>query len=95
MIEYLYSAIRVTAGANEVVAAQVCDAIGNPITEGCYFVLHLTDNEIAMIKGNCNEEGIFTFEIPAEVSKNLKGRYWYCIKHYDTEICFKQPIYFV
>lgn len=94
MVEYLYDAIRATAGTDIAIAAEVTDEIGNVITDGCSFVLHIDDNKMISLPGYCLE-GIFMFEIPADITKDLKGRYWYCIKHYNDQLCFKQPIYFI
>lgn len=94
MVEYLYDAIRATAGVDVTIAAEVTDEIGNVITDGCSFVLHIDDNKMISITGEC-VEGIFAFTIPADITKDLKGRHWYCVKHDDEQLCFKQPIYFV
>lgn len=94
MIEYLYDAIRATAGTNATIAAEATDELGNPISDGCYFVIHIDDNKMISFTGDC-VEGVWVFEIPAEITKDLKGKYWYCIKHNDEQLCFKQPIYFV
>jgi hypothetical protein len=44
--------------------------------------------------------GVYTddtwyFTIPAELTKGRKGKHWYCVCHEDTNLCFKQPIYFI
>jgi len=94
MIEYLYDAIRATAGTNIVIAAEATDELGRPITDGCSFVLHMDDNKMFSTTGEC-VNGIFSFKVPADVTKDLKGRYWYCVQHNDEQLCFKQPIYFI
>lgn len=94
MIEYLYDVIRVSAGGDATITAEATDGAGNPISDGCYFILYLEDNKIISFSGDC-VNGIWNFTIPADITKDLKGRYWYCIKHNDNDLCFKQPIYFV
>jgi hypothetical protein len=94
MVEYLYDAIRATAGTDITIAAEATDELGNVITDGCSFVLHLDDNKMVSTTGDYFE-GVWSFTIPADITKDLKGRYWYCVKHYDSQLCFKQPIYFV
>ena len=97
MIEYLYDAIRAAAGNDLVISADITDEFDQPVTENCVLWLHDTDREtmIAEIKGNYSEEEGWTFTIPAEITKGLKGRYWYCVRHEGTSLCFKQPIYLV
>ena len=94
MIEYLYNAIRASAGTDLTIAAQVLDSAGNPITEGCELVLHLNDESMLTVDGEFSND-IWVFIIPAKYTVNLKGRSWYCVKHNDEQLCFKQPIYFV
>lgn len=94
MVEYLYNAIRATAGAENVITAKVTDDTGAPITAGVQLVLHISDNEMIAFEGEYLEE-TWMFPIPAEMTKDLKGRYWYCVRHYTDQLCFKQPIYFV
>jgi hypothetical protein len=93
MVEYLYNAIRATAG-NEITISAVITNENNNITENCCLWLHDKDKDtmLAEINGIYNGEE-WTFTIPAEVTKGLKGRYWYCIRHGDNSLCFKQPMY--
>lgn len=94
MLEYLYNAIRATAGANEIIAAKVTDETGAPITAGVQLVLHTKDNTMITIEGEYMED-TWMFPLSADLTKDLKGRCWYCIRHYDDQLCFQQPIYFV
>ena len=94
MIEYLHTAIRASAGENIAISAEVTDELGNIVTEDCALIIYLENNGILMIGGNCID-GIFTFEVPGDMTKDLKGRYWYCVRHNGEPVCFKQPIYFV
>lgn len=94
MIEYLYDAIRATAGSDIQIAARVLDDLGNPIVEGCEFILNIDDETMITVGGDY-KDGIWTFPIPAEFTKGLKGRYWYCMRHNDEQLCFMNAIYFV
>lgn len=95
MIEYLYNAIRATAGNDITIAAELTNTSGEAIAEGCHLMLFDPEKKlIATIDGVCNEAE-WSFTIPAELTKGLNGRYWYCICHYNTNLCFKQPIYLV
>jgi hypothetical protein len=94
MLEYLYDAIRATAGSELQITAKVFDDLGKPIVEGCEFVLHINDESIITIGGSY-EGDTWVFTIPAEFTKGLKGRYWYCIKHGSEQLCFMQAIYLV
>lgn len=94
MIEYLYDAIRATAGSDIQVAAKVFDNLGNPIVSGCEFVLHIDDETMLTVGGDYVED-TWVFPIPAEFTKGLKGRYWYCIKHENEQISFNQAMYLV
>lgn len=96
MIEYLYDAIRAVAGQDITVSATITDDAGYFITEGCEFTIHSDDGELYTAQGiYIAEEGTWAFAIPAEVTKGLKGRYWYCIRHSGINICFKQPMYLI
>lgn len=96
MIEYLYDAIRAHAGNDITIAAVVTDDEGNNITEDCALVLHDKDREtmIAKFEGTYSE-GEWLFLIPADITKGLDGRYWYCVMRKGNALCFKQPIYLV
>lgn len=95
MIEYLYNAIRATAGEDITISAKITDEIGEPISIGCHLNLYDDNGQIAKIDGECID-GLYEFTIPAETTTNLHGRYWYCMcdeKHIKLQ--FKQPIYLV
>jgi hypothetical protein len=93
MIEYLYDAIRATAGTDIIIAAEVTEDNGDIVTEGCNLVLHI-DEEMKEFSGVC-KNGLWEFTIPAAATSGLSGRYWYCVKRNNIMICFKQPIYLV
>ncbi len=94
MVEYLYNAIRATAGSDATIMAHITDN-ESEITSGCGFMLHLDDSKVIMFDGTYGEDGFWYFTIPAETSKDLKGRYWYCFCQDNATLCFKQPIYFI
>lgn len=97
MIEYLYNLIMATSGSTAAIAATITDENGSLITSECSLVLHDKDRDamIEEVTGTYDADTEeWTFVISAATTKELKGRYWYCIKHSGTNICFKQPIYF-
>lgn len=98
MIEYLYNAIRALPGNDIVISAEVTNNADKLITEGCSLVFHDKDRDtmIAKIDGVYDEESEeWTFTIPAELTKGLSGRYWYCIQHEGNSLCFREPIYLI
>lgn len=98
MIEYLYDLIRATSGSTATIKSVITEEDGSFITEDCKLVLHDKDRDtmIEEVAGTYDADtNEWTFIISAATTKELKGRYWYCIKHSGTNICFKTPIYFV
>lgn len=95
MIEYLYDVIRAVPGQPISVSAVITEDGETPITEGCKFTLHDNElQEICSVDGiYLEEEGSWQFEVPAEITLGMNGRYWYCIRHDDINLCFKKPIY--
>ena len=73
------------------------DEDGNLIKEDCHLTLFAPDREekVSIIDGIYNStDNEWNFTIPAEVTKELRGRYWYIISHAGKSLCFKEPIYF-
>lgn len=94
MIEYLHNAIRATAGTPIVITAVITDDSESPIESGCCLGLHNDKEMMAMYEGTFNADTqLWEFAIPAEDTADLCGRFWYCIKHNDEMLCFKEPIY--
>lgn len=96
MVEYLYDTIRAVSGQEIKINAYITDENENIISEGCYFVLHDgTGNEMLLRKnGNYVSESLcWEFLLAPEETKGLNGKYFYCIQHEDSNLCFKQPIY--
>lgn len=98
MIEYLYDAIRATAGQDITITAEITNDEGEQLTEACHLMLYGIDKEslITTVNGEYFEEDSeWRFTIPGEATKGLSGRYWYCICYHDINLCFKEPIYLV
>ena len=68
------------------------DDDGNLITDACGLMLHDDNKMLTKVYGNFDGEQ-WSFEIPAETTKGLSGRFWYCICRNNTNLCFKTPIY--
>ena len=94
MIEYLYNAIRATAGEDITITADITDDSGECIGEGCAIMLWDDDNLLTSVNGMLIDD-LWTFTIPAASTSGLKGRYWYCICHNHSKLQFKEPIYLV
>lgn len=91
MIEYLYNTIRVAGQGIETIVAQVSDNDGNPITEGVMFMVY-DDKELVFEVAGEYKDNLWYFPVS---TRGLTGKYWYCICHEDSQLCFKQPIYFM
>lgn len=95
MIEYLYNAIRATAGEDITISAIVKDEAGNDITSGCHLNLYNDEERMSSFDG-VYIAGCWEFTIPAAETANLSGRYWYCLCSQEhSKLNFKQPIYLV
>ena len=98
MVEYLYDAVRALAEQDIPIRAIITDEEENQITENCKLVLHDKDAEQMLLKVDgvyLPENLIWEFVIPAEATKDMRGRYWYCVQHDGNAMCFKQPIYLI
>lgn len=94
MVEYLYNAIRATSGEAVTIAAKITDDNGEVITSDSYLEIYSDVELLETISGIYDGE-MWDFIIPEATTKELKGRYWYCIKYGDCSLSFKQPIYFI
>ena len=94
MIEYLDTAIRATAGEDICICAEITDSENNPVTENCHIMLYDNLSLLATINGVFDGE-LWSFDIPANTTAGLKGRYWYCICADMESLCFKQPLYLI
>lgn len=94
MIEYLHDAIRATAGEEICICAEITDNKGTAITENCHIMLYDSLSLLVTVMGVYDGE-VWYFDIPADITAGLKGRYWYCICADNTSLCFKQPIYLI
>jgi hypothetical protein len=93
--EYLYTALRATAGEEITINAYVTDGDGKAITEGCG--LTITDgktNVIAKVEGTFEGDS-WLFTIPADATEGLTGRHFYRVTKGESSLCFPTPIYFV
>ena len=96
MVEYLYNAIRATAGQEITIAANVTDESGVTIDNGCCLMFHGDNDKTVSVNGEYVETlDLWTFTIEPEITEGLKGRYWYCIQRNGANLCFKEPIYLV
>lgn len=95
MIEYLYDAIRATAGEDIPIAAIIKDETGEAITENCHLMLYDDLMLLGTVDGLYVEDGEWGFVIPADLTDGRIGRYWYCICADNASLCFKQPIYLI
>ena len=95
MIEYLYNAIKATAGRDIELAAKVTNESGKVVNEQCHLMLMDESGDlITRATGNLID-GVWQFTIPAAVTADKQGRFWYCICGEEQNYCFKQPIYLV
>lgn len=97
MIEYLFNTIRATANEEIVITAKVTTPTGEPVEGGTHIgIYNDADERLVMVIGE-EIDGVYEYTIPAILTKDLKGKYWYCICCNDTHksYCFKQPIYFI
>lgn len=94
MIEYLYDAIRATAGEDIIISAKITDDSGEHIDEICNLKLFNNNEVISDVPGVYNGE-LWDFTIPAADTANLSGRYFYSICHRGNSISFKEPIYLI
>lgn len=94
MIEYLYNAIRATAGEDITIAAEITDNSGFCVNDGCALMLWDDEKLLTSVDGVLIDD-LWNFTIPGDATSGLKGRYWYCVCHYHSKLQFKEPIYFV
>ena len=93
-VEYIHNTIKATAGQDITVAAKITDANGELLTDSCGFMLHDDEKMITRVDGYFDGE-VWEFTLPAKVTENLCGRFWYCIYYGDQNLCFQQPIYLI
>ena len=95
MIEYIYNAIRATAGEDIPITAKITDDAG-AVVEGCMLSLFDKDSTTKLVTvAGTTTAGLTEFNIAGADTAGLCGRYWYCICNCDGEsLNFKLPIYF-
>lgn len=94
MIEYLYNAIRATAGEDITITAEITDDSGECVADGCALMLW-DDKELLTSVDGMLIDDLWSFTIPADKTAGLVGRYWYCICHNHNKLQFKEPLYLV
>ena len=95
MIEYIYDAIKASAGQPIGITAKITKEDSEEITKDCNLILYDDEKMLIRVDGVYLGNSIWQFEVPAETTQDLKGRYWYSISHEDSDLCFKQPLYLV
>ena len=96
MIEYIYDAIKATAGEEIAIAAKITDETGKQACEACHLNIYDNDGNILATAEGVLYNGEWQFVVPAEKTTNLTGRYWYCICDEEhLKLNFKQPLYLV
>lgn len=97
MVTYLYDMCVCSSDSEVVIAAEITDATGSRITEGCALKLYdAYGNYIYTAYGDYELTGEWNFVIPYTVTGSLTaGKYLYCIEHEESEIQFRMPIYFI
>ena len=94
MVEYIFNAIKATAGEDITIAAEITDPDGEMLVAGCRLKLSTDDVEIAIVDGYFSEDS-WVFIVPAIFTERLKGRCWYTILYGDVSISHPEPIYLV
>lgn len=95
MIEVLYDAIKAVAGQDIDLTVDITE-MDIDITTGCALMIQSDTEDIAMVEGRYNEElEMWQFTVPAEATKGLHGRYWYCVQQDNENLCFKKPLYLI
>ena len=95
MIEYIYDVIRASSGQPLAITATLTKEDTTPITTPCELHIFNDDEMIISAPGAYLGEGVWQFEVGAELTDGLKGKYWYCIGNEGVSLCFKKPIYLV
>lgn len=96
MIDTIGNIIKAVAGQPIGLSAQVIDETGDSITKNIRLCLYDDDKLLYCADGlYLPEFDLWQFEIPAEITEGLEGRYWYCFQYDGNNLCFKNPIYLV
>jgi hypothetical protein len=96
LIEYIYDAIKATAGEDIPIIMEVRNPEGELVTEGCGISIHCTEDQVCRVDGVYDADGqVWKFVIPGEATKGHTGRHYYCVCKADGTLNFKTPIYLV
>ena len=95
-LNYLYNAIVASKGEDTAISAVITDDDGITIPDGCALRLYDKDCDCMLhrVEGTFDGEA-WTFTLTNEQTKDLKGRYFYCICRHGKSLCGKEPIYFM
>lgn len=93
MVEYLYDCVKAVAGEDINILAEITDADGKDITSGCSLLFIDKDYAIIGDYAGTYSDGAWMFTIPAAVTTDMDGCYWYRIKFKDNSMSFAAPIY--
>lgn len=89
MVEYIYDVIRVSAGDDVVINADIYNEMGSSTLE----VLDDDNNVLISVVGEQQEEELVTFTIAGAETAQMDGRYWYIVKDAREKLIFRKPIY--
>ena len=94
-VEYIDSIIKITGGANALIGAEIVDTSGNRVTDvrSHLMLYHPQDELVATVHGTVADDGIHEYLVPAELTKGVVAKWWYCICINNEPLCFKQPFY--
>jgi hypothetical protein len=95
MVDYIYDLIKATSGEDIEISAKITDEAGTTITSGCGLRIFDKDETFMFrIEGTYAGE-MWSFTIPGELTKGLKGKYWYCMCQDGKALSFREPFYLV
>ncbi len=95
MIEYVYNAIRATAGEDVCICANITDDTGEVILDAdCHLMIYDDLSLLVTVPGKYIDDA-WEFHIDGRLTSGLCGRFWYCICADNNSLCFKQPIYII
>jgi hypothetical protein len=94
MVEYLYDAIRVTAGEDFSIAATIPEETGE---EKCTMTISDKEgNAVLVLEGEYDADNKYwMFTAEHHQTEGFSGHYQYCICDRGVSLQFEQPLYFV
>lgn len=85
---------QASSGQDITILADITDAEGAKIARECFIELWQGNNAIYKANGAYNGE-IWAFTIPADVTIDLHGRFFYAISNNEHNLCEIKPIYII